>query len=286
MIPELLAIFAAILWGVQITLSRKGLLTLPVTSGLLINLVVGTIVLWSLTFIFLPSLSLDSRAFMLFALAGAIAPFLGRLFLFDSIRRLGSSLAGPLYGSFPLFASITAVIFLGEKITLLIFLGTLTIILGVGIISIMEIGPRQKFRKLDLCIPILAAFCFGFSGPIRKLGLDLLDFPILGAAVGSLTALACLTFLLIFRGELSFPINEEGSIYFVMTGLVTSIALVALFFALSFGTVVLVIPLMGTSPLFVLIFSRIFFKRIEKITPFLVIGAILIVAGSALVTIG
>jgi uncharacterized membrane protein len=150
----------------------------------------------------------------------------------------------------------------------------------------MDRGSQRKFRKLYIFIPILAALCFGLSGPIRKLGLDLLDAPILGAAIGSTTGLACLTLLLTCKRKISLPINEKGSIYFVISGLFASFGLVAIFFALSFGTVVIVAPLMGTSPLFVLLFSRIFLKGIEKVTPFLVIGAIAIVAGGALVAIG
>jgi len=286
MIPELLAICAAILWGGQIILSRKGLLTLTVTSGLMINLFVTTITLWSLTFIFQSSLDLNSGAIMFFVLGGAIGSFLGVILIFEGIRRLGAALTSTLEGIYPLFASFFAIIFIGEKITLLIFLGTLSIILGVGIISRMDRGSQWKFRKLYIFIPILAALCFGLASPIQKLGLDLLDSPILGAAIGVTTGLACLTLYLAYRGEISLPINEKGSTYFVLSGLIGSFSVVALFFALSLGRVVFVAPLVGTSPLFVLLFSHVFLKGIEKVTPFLVIGAIVIVAGSALVAIG
>lgn len=156
----------------------------------------------------------------------------------------------------------------------------------MGIISRMERGRQGKFRKLYLYIPILAALCFGLVDPIRKLGIDLLDSPILGAAIGSTTALVCLTILMVYKGKVSFSIKEKGSIYFVISGLIYSLALVALFFALRFGRVVFVTPLTGTAPLFVLLFSHIILKGIEKVTPFLVIGGILIVTGSILVTIG
>jgi len=223
---------------------------------------------------------------MFFVLGGAMAAFLGMLFLFEGIRRLGAALTSTLSGICPLFASFFATIFIGEKITLLIFLGTLSIILGVGIISKPESGSQWKFRKLYMFIPILAALCFGLAAPIRKLGIDLLDSPILGAAIGTTTALACLTLYLAYRGEIALPINEKGSTYFVLSGLIGSFSLVALFFALSLGRVIFVAPLKGTSPIFTLLFSHVFLKGIEKVTPFLVIGAISIVAGGALVAIG
>ena len=150
---------------------------------------------------------------MFFALAGAIGPFLARILLFESVHRLGAALTGTLGGIYPLFASFIAIIFLGEKITLLIFLGTFSIILGVGIISRMERGSQRKFRKLYICIPILSALFFGLADPIRKLGLNLLDSPILGAAIGTTTALVCLTLLLAYRGEISLPINERIHVF-------------------------------------------------------------------------
>jgi uncharacterized membrane protein len=223
---------------------------------------------------------------MFFVLGGAIGGFLGLFLIYEGIYRLGAALTSSLIGIYPLFASLFAIIFIGEKITLLIFLGTLSIILGVGIISMPGRRSQWKFRKLYLFIPILAALCHGLASLIRKLGLDLLDSPILGAAIGTTTALACLTLYLAYRGEIALPINEKGSTYFVLSGLIGSFSLVALFFALSLGRVVFVAPLVGTSPLFTLLFSHVFLKGIEKVTPFLVIGAIVIVAGGALVAIG
>ncbi len=286
MIPELLAIGSAILLAIQITVSRKGLLTLTVTSGLMINLSVATVTLWLFAIIFFPTQNIDSTAILFFVLGGAIGPFLGRLFLFDGLRRLGAALASTINGIYPLFASLIAIIFLGEKITLFIFLGTVSITLGVGIISWSKSGSQWKFRKVYLIIPILASLCFGFSDSIMKFGLGLMDFPILGAAVMSTTALASLTLFLICKGELSLPIREEGSIYLVISGLITSFFVMAFFSALSFGTVVIVSPLAGTAPLFVLLFSRLFLKGIEKVTLYLVIGAIVITFGSTLVAIG
>ncbi len=204
----------------------------------------------------------------------------------DGIRRLGANTAGSLRGIFPIFASLTAIIFLGEEITLLILLGTLSIILGVGMISGLGRESPIKFRKTDICIPILAAACFGLADTVRKLGLDLLNYPFFGAAIGATTAIACLTLLSAYRWGLSLPLRNKGAQYFVISGLSTSFALVALFFALSFGKVVFVAPLEGTSPLFVLLFSHIFLRGSERVTPFLLFGALLIVVGGALVTVG
>jgi len=223
---------------------------------------------------------------MFFVLVGVIGGFLGLFLFYEGIHRLGAALTSTLLGIYPLFASFFAIIFIGEKITLLIFLGTLSIILGVGIISRMKSGSQWKFRKLYIFIPILSALFWGLADTIRKLGIDLLDSPILAAAIGAITTLTCLTLFLAYRGEISFPINERGSKYFVASGFITSFAVVATFMAFRLGEVITISPLVSTSPIFTLLFSHVFLKEIEKVTPFLVIGAIVIVAGSALVAIG
>ncbi len=286
MIPELLAISSAILLAMERIFTKKGLLTSSVTSGLMINLSVASVTLWLIAIIFFPTQNINPTAILFFVLAGIIGPFLGRLLLFDGLHRLGAALASTLNGVYPLFASLIAIILLGEKITLLIFIGTLSIFLGVGIISWTKSGHRLKFRKLYLIIPILAALFFGFADSIMKFGLNLMGFPIIGSAVMSTTALASLTLFLICKGDFSLPIREEGSIYLVISGIIASFFLIAFFTALSFGTVVLVSPLTGTSPLFVLLFSHLFLKGIEKVTRHLAIGAIVIIVGSALVAIG
>ena len=76
MIPELLAISAAMFWGAQSVFIRKGLLTLTVTSGLMIHLFVATIILWLFTFIFPSSLDLNSRAIMFLFWEGQLDHFL------------------------------------------------------------------------------------------------------------------------------------------------------------------------------------------------------------------
>jgi len=55
--------------------------------------------------------------------------------------------------------------------------------------------------------------------------------------------------------------------------------------ALSLGEVSVVTPLAGTAPLFVLPFTSLFLKGVEKLTWRVVVGSILIVLGVFLLTI-
>ena len=62
-------------------------------------------------------------------------------------------------------------------------------------------------------------------------------------------------------------------------------AMAPLYYALSFGEVIVVIPVTSTSPFFALTLSAIFLRDIEKVTLKIVLGACLIVIGVALVTL-
>ena len=115
MTPELIAICAAVCWGVESVLVRKGLLTLTITSGLMINWFVSTIILWLFAFLFLPSLSLNSEAIMFFVLVGVIGGFFGVFLFYEGIHRLGAALTSTLLGIYPLFAFLFALIFRGEN---------------------------------------------------------------------------------------------------------------------------------------------------------------------------
>ena len=59
--------------------------------------------------------------------------------------------------------------------------------------------------------------------------------------------------------------------------------LASLFSALELGNVVVITPLVSAQPLFVMLFSRFLPEGMERITPHMIAGGILIVLGGALV---
>ena len=56
------------------------------------------------------------------------------------------------------------------------------------------------------------------------------------------------------------------------------------FLSLKLGDVSIVVPLMGTSPLFAIFFSALFLRQLETVTPRVVTGALLMVAGVISIT--
>ena len=68
-----------------------------------------------------------------------------------------------------MFASIMAVLIVGEHWTLGAFFGTVCIISGVIVISRTH-EQKAEWRRQDFIFPILAALSFSFSASVRKLG--------------------------------------------------------------------------------------------------------------------
>ena len=128
---------AAICWGFSAILVRLGLQHLRPTTGTWTSLVPGGILVMSLAVVFnLDDITtLAAIAFFWFALGGLFAFALGRFLNAVSIQKAGVARATPLFSTAPLFATILAIIFLGETITLWLLLGTVTIVTGIILIT-------------------------------------------------------------------------------------------------------------------------------------------------------
>ncbi|MDP6102520.1 MAG: DMT family transporter [Dehalococcoidia bacterium] len=130
-------LMAATCWGFSAILVRLGLQHLRPTTGTWTSLVPGGILVMSLAVVFnLDDITtLAAIAFFWFALGGLFAFALGRFLNAVSIQKAGVARATPLFSTAPLFATILAIIFLGETITLWLLLGTVTIVTGIILIT-------------------------------------------------------------------------------------------------------------------------------------------------------
>ena len=130
-------ILAATCWGFSAVLVRFGLQHLRPTTGTWISLIPGVVLVMGLALVFnrdaFPALTVV--AFLWFALSGLFNFALGRLFNTFSIQLAGVARATPLFSTAPLFATILAVLFLGESVTPWLLLGTVTIVGGIVLIT-------------------------------------------------------------------------------------------------------------------------------------------------------
>jgi DME family drug/metabolite transporter len=280
MSAELFALITAFLRGFSTIPTRKGLQQSTPRSSALIYLLVNTALLWSMTVILYPLDQLTTRGVEYFILAGLFAPGIARVFRDMSILRLGVTLTSPIVATNTLFAVIFATLLLQEPVTLSLIVGVILVVGGVNLISYRR--GIQAWRGRDLLYPLVAALLFAASTNIRKVGLELSDLPILGAAITSSISLLILSITVLVSSRPRGPVLAVNSMavkYFVIASLMSSIAFVFYFVSLSQGLLVRVQPIAATNPLFALLFSHLFLKDMERVTPRIVIGSALIFLG-------
>jgi len=226
---------------------------------------------------------LRSKAFLLFILAGIFAPGLVRWLYFISLDRLGPSISASVASISPAFTAIIAIVFLREKLTLSISLGIVLIITGIIVLE-KNINTGNGFRvqrKKDLIFPLLSAAFISLALVFRKMGLNILNVPLFGVTVGFLTSLVFYAIVLLMSKGMrhSISLNRYDVLLLCGAGVFLTTGWLTLFYALSLGDVIIVAPLANLQPAMVVGLSYLFLKDIEKITPRMISGILVIIIG-------
>ncbi len=280
---EYLAVQAAVFFALSHILNRRGLVTSNAITASVFSFSVSVLVLWIVVLFLVPFAAFWTPALPYFLVAGIFAPGLGRFLNLTGIERVGVARCVPISNASPIFASVLAVILMGETWTLQNFLGTSLVVSGVVIFSKRERGQAQ-WRKVDLIFPIMAAFSFAISVNLRKIGLLITDIPLMAAATTASTGfLLGLVMLQVQGGRQAFLLSRRSFGWFLAAGLTNTTAMISVFYALSFGPVVIVEPLIGTNPFMAILLSSIFLRDLEAITKRILVGAACTVGGSILV---
>jgi drug/metabolite transporter, DME family len=281
--PHLLALVAAVCSALATVMIRLGLRHGSFYVGFWINVIVGVVGFWGAVLVLEPADAYRATAIPLFVLSGVIGTAGGRLLRFVSIEKVGAPVAASIINLNPFIASGLAILVLGEHVTLPMMAGTSVIVLGTTLLSLS--GRQVGFQPLDLFYPFLSASCFGAVAIIRKLGLSHAG-PLFGSAVNITTALITFTTFLLASGNRQVLVwRGRGLGYFVGAGVAENLSVFLVLVALGLGEVSIVAPLAGTAPLFVLPFTSLFLKGVERLSGRVVCGAILIVLGVMLLTI-
>jgi uncharacterized membrane protein len=277
-----LALTSAILTAAATILVRRGYQEYGPYTAMWISVAVGTVCLWvgvaATGGVGAPSWA----GIAYFALAGLIGTVAGRLLRFMSIETVGASVAAAVGNLSPLVSTALAVVFLGERVTATILLGTVVIILGTTLLS--SSGRGFAVRPSKLVLPLLSAACFGVVAVLRKVGLGGMA-PLPGFAVNVTAAFVAFTaFLVASRQTGEMRCRGRSLVYFAAAGVAENVGVLMLVVALSIGTVSVVAPLASVSPIFVLVLSFFFLRGLEILTARIVIGTLMIVAGVWLLT--
>ena len=284
MIVELLSLFTALCYGASSVLARKGMRDSTPMTGVIVGSIVQMILLSALLIVNPPE-AFNWTAIGLFVASGIFASTLGRLFNFTSIERLGVPLSAAIIGSNPLFSTLFAVVFLGEQVATTTLLGTILVVAGI---AVARSGGNavKKLRGRDLVLPIAAATFYGASSVTRKAALNILPESAFGAVVGAMATVATFgAYILLTQRTDTMQVNWRGGKFFIVNGVVVTLAWLSMFTALTTGKVSVVTALGGTSPLFAVLLSVILLKGSEELNSRILFGCLAIVAGAMVITL-
>ncbi len=281
MTAEAIALLAALFFALANILSRKGLQNCDPVSAAALSVLFQTIILGVAAVFFVPVNLFFSGIVLVFIFTGFLSAFLGAQLEFLALNKIGASITSSITSASPLFTSVAAVIVLAERPTVFTAIGTLSIVIGVVVLS-LKLEKTGGWKKNGLIIALFAALAHGISAIPRKIALDTVTSPILGGLVESTAAIVFFAAYMLFLGK-KLNLNRTSLGLFSLRGACNAIALSLLFVALSIGAVTTVSPLNETSPLFTILLSSIFLRKIEKVTARTVAGAALIVVGAAFI---
>ena len=277
-----LALSAAFLGAGATILIRQGLRGSDPYTGFWVNVVVGAVASWIAVAVTGGPGPVTGTGLAFFVLAGLVGTVAGRLLRFIAIERVGASVSAAIVNLNPLIATLLAIALLGERVTVPIVTGTIVITLGTVLLSMS--GQHLGFRTRLLVYPLLSATCFGMVSILRKLGLGGAG-PIIGMALNVTTAAVAFGAFMLASGQRHALVSRGRPLaYFAAAGLMENSAVFLNLMALGMGTVSVVTPLYGTSPIFTLALSFFFLRGIERLTGRVVAGTALIVAGIYLLT--
>lgn len=288
-----LATAAAVIFAFQYLFVRLGTDGGRITDIMLVSLLTNVVVMVPLTLLVHGVPSLTTVAVLSFVAAGLSGSLLARLCMFKSVEAIGASRTSPVVASNVFFATILAVIVFGERLTAPHLLGIVLIVVGVAAISwetAHDADPDGSVRELglSLALPLLAALFIGFEPIFVAYGLGS------GAAVLPGVAIKALAATIGFVGYLALTNGYRPEMlrwnpymkWYLGAGITSTAGIGTYFLALEVAPVVLVVPLLQTSPLIVVVLSAVFLpQRLERVTWRLVAGALVVVTGAMLVSV-
>jgi drug/metabolite transporter (DMT)-like permease len=266
--------------------ARVGLIHSTPLVVTLISLIVQTVVVWALLLAKGGIPGANPRALVVFVGVGAVLPVV-RWLSYMGIARIGSARASSLRSTHPFFSAALAIAFLGEPAKQNIMLGTVLIVVGIFLTCWEPKAKSAGAKVSDVLFPLSAAVFSGFIHPFTRYALRISNEPVLFSAVVGLTSLLCLGgyFLITGRGKTVVWPNRAALVPFVAASLFETVGFLLFSAAVSLGQVVLIAPIMATTPIWVLLGSLVLLRDLDKVTLRTALGTCAVVGGTVLLTL-
>jgi len=235
------------------------------------------------------------RALAWFAGAGVLTAFIGRVFFYASVQRLGAMRSSTLKRLNPFFSVVLGVAVLGEQLTggtaiglALILASFAALLAGARGNAARPVGADSGsfMARFGYAYGIVSALGYSSGYLLRKMGLDEAHDALLGTMVG------CIVGALLFVATAAFNRDYARAVratfarpnpWLIGAGVMSSFGQILYFAALNESSMSRV-ALISSMEVFVTLFlGLVFLRKHERLTVPLVVAAILGVAGTAFI---
>ncbi|QSX00677.1 DMT family transporter [Haloterrigena alkaliphila] len=288
-----LALLPAILWGFTPIFDKRGMAAGggSVQASLVVVVVDSSLYWLAIAVLYgraaFSGLTLETVA--VFAVAGIVGTALGRITIFVGVDKVGASLNSAILSTRPLFATLIALVWLGEPLGPVTGVGIVVLVAGLALLTVSRGGDLSGWEPRELWWPIAAAATFAVANVTRRYGMLETPLSALEAVALNETAglVALVAYVVATGGRDVFERPRASYRYFAGSGLLTTVAMLSLMAALGLegGRIALVDPLVATAPFFTLLFAAVLLRDVERVTKGVVAGAALIVVGAVLITV-
>jgi len=285
------ALLAMLCFATNIVITRFAVARLPVEAGFFV--VLATNVLFPAA-LFAAELGAREAPYAwqwkgagLFAIGGVIGTFLGRRFLFDTVKLLGPSRASVFHSTAPAFALIGAWLLAGEILGAYEIALMLVVWAGLWLTqpragSLQALAP-ELLRK-GFAAGLLTVAGFGFGNVLRGLAMRVWEEAALGTVIASVAALACQFAVTRNWEKIGAQLRgaERKAIWlYIGCGVFTSLGSIFISLAMTRIEIALAVLVVHTTPLVIFPVSVFLLKNREELTPRTVVGALVVLAGIA-----
>jgi drug/metabolite transporter (DMT)-like permease len=285
------ALLAMMCFATNIVITRFAVARLPVEAGFFV--VLATNVLFPAA-LFAAELGAREAPYAwhwkgagLFAIGGVIGTFLGRRFLFDTVKLLGPSRASVFHSTAPAFALIGAWLLAGEILGAYEIALMLVVWAGLWLTqpragSLQALAP-ELLRK-GFAAGLVTVAGFGFGNVLRGLAMRVWEEAALGTVIASMAALACQFAVTRNWEKIGAQLRgaERNAIWlYIGCGVFTSLGSIFISLAMTRIEIALAVLVVHTTPLVIFPVSVFLLKNREELTPRTVVGALVVLAGIA-----
>ena len=226
-----------------------------------------------------------------FAAAGIFTSFIGRVFMYASIQRLGAMRGSALKRFNPFFAVLLGVLVLGETLSGGM-LGGMALILAsfallvYGSLTQRGLDPEAPRHGAGYALGILSGLGYATGYLFRKMGLADAPDPWLGAAIGSLFGAFLFAVTALFNARYARALRaawRRPNPWLLWAGILSSFGQVFYFAALGSSAISRVALIVSMEVFITLALGALFLRKHETLTFPVASAAVLGVAGTALI---